>query len=191
MIKILSVAALSVAMMLDCATAIAQQSKMLASVYDLNIVESPSEFDRWWREIINTPEGKAALDAVAAYFGCEGCGTAFVEGVNAVRQQRDEGNEHKGWIQAPVGYTICRAWVVDPSVNCNGTFTGSYRRADDPASGGIDGLHYYMVVPTPRIGAGRCWVDGDVNVTFALAQSENEYLSKCGQSGEIAFHYGK
>jgi hypothetical protein len=101
------------------------------------------------------------------------------------------GNEHKGVIQAPVGYTVCRAYAKNPSVNCNGTLTGSYRTADDPGSGGYDGLHYYIVVPTPGIGAGRCWVDATIVVEFLRATPGNRSRHNCDQSGTIAFHYGK
>lgn len=187
--------ALPVALALMCsvASAHAQEHKVLYSTYRLNIVENPGEFSRWWNNVIDTQEGRAAANTVAAFFDCIGCGTAIIEGVNSLNivEQRHEGNEHVGYLQSPSGYRLCKSWVVDPSLNCNGTFTGRYRSAADPGGGHVDGLHYYLVVPAPREGGGRCWVDGLVNMAFIEDKPDNPLAADCLQSVSIAFHYGK
>jgi hypothetical protein len=166
------------------------QSPLLVDARHLDQVENPSELDRW-RKVLDTQEVRAIGDAITTYYGCVGCYSMVGDGINEIVPLPSGGEEHKGVIQAPVGYTVCRAYVKDPSVNCDGTFTGSYRTADDPNSANLDGLHYYIVVPTPAIGAGRCWVDGTVVVEFALASPGNRERLKCAASGTIAFHYGK
>ncbi|MER8977195.1 MULTISPECIES: hypothetical protein [unclassified Mesorhizobium] len=170
----------------------APKKDILAVAERLNKVENPSEIDRWWTSVINTDEGKFVLDIVATYFGYPGGGTAVVEGIDAiVGPHRDEGNQHWGTIQAPVGYTVCTAFVRDPSLNCNGTFSGTLRTADHPDSGRIDGLHWYMVVPRPHeVGGGRCWVDGTVVVTFVRAEKKPQF--QCHPvNGAREFAYGK
>ena len=141
--------------------------------------------------VLDTQETRMIGDAVTAYYGCVGCATLMSESMRKIVPLPAGGNEHKGVIQAPVGYTVCHAYVKDPSVNCNGTFTGSYRTADDPNSARLDGLHWYMVVPRPGPGQGRCWVEGTVVVEFVKATPNNPLRARCGKSGETAFHYGK
>lgn len=171
----------------------AQTKDVLMTAQRLNKVENPSEIARWWTSVINTKEGKAIADMLATSFGYPRGGAAAIEGIAAiVGPGRNAGNEHWGTIQAPVGYTACTAFVREPSVNCNGTFTGVLRTADHSQSGGIDGLHWYMVVPRPNIGAGRCWVDGIVVVTFVRASKKADF--KCqtpNVTSSPAFHYGK
>jgi hypothetical protein len=113
------------------------------------------------------------------------------DGINKIVPLPSSGESHNGVIQAPVGYIVCRAYVKDPSVNCNGTFTGCFRTAVDKDSAHLDGLHWGMVVPKPGIGAGRCWVDGTVVVEFIKASPGNRAKMKCHATGEVAFHYGK
>jgi hypothetical protein len=172
---------------------IAAAEDVLVVAKHIDQVENPRELEKLWKEVINTPVAKTVADAVVSlYTGCVGCTTVAINFINTnVVHFRDAGEEHVGAIQAPVGYTVCRAYVMSPSVNCNGTFTGSYRRADDPASGKIDGLHYYIVVPRPAAFGGRCWVEGTIVVTFINARADNPLWPKCAKSGEIAFHYGK
>jgi hypothetical protein len=169
----------------------AQDSQeILVDAIHLDQVENPAELDRW-RKVLDTQEVRAIGDAVSTYYGCVGCYSMVGNVINTIKPLSNAGNEHKGVIQAPVGYTVCRAYAQNPSVNCNGTLTGSYRTADDPASGNYDGLHYYIVVPTPGIGAGRCWVDATVVVEFLRATPGNRSRHNCAASGTIAFHYGK
>jgi len=168
----------------------AQSPEILVDARHLDQVENPSELDRW-RKVVDSQEVRAIGDAITTYYGCAGCYSMVGDGINTIVPLPSSGEEHKGVIQAPVGYTVCRAYVQNPSVNCNGTFTGSYRTADDPNSAHLDGLHYYIVVPKPAIGAGRCWVDGTVVVEFALASPGNREKLKCHASGTVAFHYGK
>ena len=113
--------------------------------------------------------------------------------INHISPNNQGSEEHHGVIQAPVGYTVCRAYLVEPtSVTCNGTLTGGYRTADDPNSGRMDGLHWYMVVPHPAgIGPGRCWVDAGIRVEFLRATPGNRQRRNCGASGDVAFHMGK
>lgn len=169
---------------------LAQEKNVLFVAQRLNKVENPAEIDRWWTSVINTDEGKLVADLVATYFGYPGGGTAAIEGIDAiVGPGRNAGNEHWGTIQAPVGYSVCTAFVKDASLNCNGTFTGALHEATR-ASNNIDGLHWYMVVPRPGIGQGRCWVDGTVVVTFVLASKKSQFQCQA-MNGGIAFHYGK
>ena len=181
-----SITGLAVSAALALNTAHAQD--ILVSAYHLDMIENPSEPARWWKQI-NPQDGEAILNTIATDYGYPGGGTTVINTVNAVIGHSDHGEDHKGWFQSPVGYTVCSAYVQNPSVNCNGTFAGSYRSADDPNSGGIDGLHYYIVVPVPNIGGGRCWAEGTVVITFVNAIKKPQF--PCHRSGEIAFHYGR
>ena len=167
-----------------------EAGEILVDVRRLDRVENPSEFERW-RRVLDTQEARYVGDAVTSYFGCVGCYSLVGDGLNRIVPLQSSGEEHRGVIQAPIGYTVCRAYVRSPSVNCNGTFTGSYRTADDPNSAMLDGLHFYIVVPKPRIGAGRCWVNGTVVVEFVRATPGNRQRRNCASSGSVAFHYGK
>jgi len=165
----------------------------LVDAKQINQVENSRELELLWTQVINTPLAKTIADAVVTFYtGCAGCTTTGINFINAnIVHFNDDGETHVAAMQAPVGYTICHAYVMDPSVNCDGTFTGTYRKATDPASAHIDGLHYYLVVPKPAAFAGRCWVNGTIVATFVYAGSENPQLATCGQSGAVAFHYGK
>lgn len=176
------------AIMLVPQPASAQGTDILVDARRLNKVENPSELDRW-RKVIDAREARLIGDAITSYYGCVGCYSRVGDAINTIVPLPAGGEEHKGVVQAPVGYTVCRAYVKNPSVTCNGTFTGSYRTANDPNSANLDGLHWYMVVPKPKPGKGRCWVDGTVVVEFVKAEIRSKM--KCRSTGEIAFHYGK
>jgi hypothetical protein len=165
-------------------------TEILITARHLDQVENPSEVDRW-RKVIDDQEVRVIGDAVTTYYGCVGCYSMVGDAINNIVPFGANGQEHKGVIQAPVGYTVCRAYVKNPSVNCNGTFNGSYRTADDPNSARYDGLHWYMVVPTPGIGGGRCWSEGTIVVEFIKASPGNREKRQCHKSGEVAFQYGK
>jgi hypothetical protein len=169
----------------------ASAQDILVEARNLDHVNNPAELERWWTDVEDTTVVKAIGEAVASYYGCRGCVTAFHNAVNNVVHFSNGPQDFSGAIQSPNGYTVCRAYVMNPSVNCNGTFTGSYRTAKDPHSGGIDGLHWYMVVPRPGLFAGRCWANGTVVVEFARASLPNPAVAKCGETGTIAFHYGR
>jgi hypothetical protein len=145
-----------------------------------------------WRRLLDAKETRAVGDAITTFFDCPGCYSMVGDGINAVVPFSAEGNEYKGVVQAPAGYTVCHAVAKDPSLTCNGTLTGSYRTADDPKSAHYDGLHWYMVVAKPSgIGAGGCWVEATIVVEFIRATPGNRQRRKCPASGTIAFHYGK
>jgi hypothetical protein len=189
---------IAVALGLGVSPSIAQNGPtkdVVVVAQDLSRVENPSEIERWWTSVFNTQEGKAILDGVALYFGYPGGGTAAIEGINAITgPKKDAGNEHWGTIQAPKDYTVCIAKVHNPSLNCNGTFTGVLRTADHRDSGGIDGLHWYMVVPQPGLGGGKCWANGAVEVTFVRASKKAQFGDKChpvNTNTPAEFHYGK
>ena len=102
--------------------------------------------------------------------------------------------EHKGAIKAPPGYTVCHADVKTPVVTCNGTFGGYYRTAEDQKSEGIDGLHYFLVVPEESLKAaqplpGKCLVDSTIIVTFVTKDASTRF--NCSSTGMLAFQYGK
>jgi hypothetical protein len=163
----------------------AQDSQeILVDARHLDKVENPSEIGRW-QKVLSTPEVQAIGDAVTTAYGCVGCYSMVATGVNTVVPLSNAGNDHKGVIQAPVGYTVCRAYAKDPSLNCDGTLTGSYRTADDPGSGGYDGLHWYIVVPTPGIGKGSCWVEATIVVEFLRATPGNRSRHNCAPSGTM------
>lgn len=185
-----SIALIFVTASIECSIASAAAPKILVAAQHLDQVENPSEIQRW-RKVVDSREARAIGDAVTSYYGCVGCYSMVGNVINKISPIPTGSEEHKGAIQSPSGFTICRAYVKDPSVNCNGTFTGTYRTADDPNSGKIDGLHWYIVVPKPAIAAGRCWVDGTVVVEFVKATANNRKHMKCHQSGQMAFHYGK
>jgi hypothetical protein len=170
----------------------ASAQDVLVQAVNLDHVNNPGDFARWWHDVEDTTIVRSIGEAVASYYGCVGCVTALHNGVNNLLHFNLNGpQDFSGAIRSPEGYTVCHAYVMNPSVNCNGTFTGSYRTADDPHSANIDGLHWYIVVPRPRVGAGRCWVNGTVVVSFVRATPDNPERSKCGKTGTIAFHYGK
>lgn len=182
------VTAILLATVPNCANA----QEVLVTAENLDHVENPSDLERVWK-VVDTSQAKLIGDAIATYYGCPGCVTAsfkFIDDAHVIHFG-DSGIEHRGAIQAPVGYTVCRAYVMNPSVNCNGTFTGYYCTADDPHCAHIDGLHWYIVVPQPGIGQGRCWVDGTVVVEFLQATPGNRVQHNCGQPNTVAFHYGK
>jgi hypothetical protein len=158
------------------------EPKLIVTQKHLDKVESPDA--KYWIDII-----KVAGSAIATAYGYPEAAVAIQDIPS--RNSKDQGNEHWGHIQAPVGYTTCDAYVVDPSLTCNSTFTGVIRTADHPGSGGIDGLHWYIVVPKPS-GAfpGRCWVDGYVVVIFADASQGRPSSCKAANNGPT-FHYGK
>jgi hypothetical protein len=164
--------------------------EILVEARHLEQVENPGEIDRW-RKVIDAQEVRAIGDAVTTYYRCTGCYSMVGDAINTTVPLKDAGNEHSGVIQAPVSYTVCRAYGKDQSLNCNGTLTGSYRTADDKNSGGHDGLHWYIVVPKPGVGHGRCWVDATIVVEFLYASPGNREKHNCGKTGTIAFHYGK
>ena len=161
---------------------------ILIEARNLHHANNPAALERWWQDVEDTA---GIGEAVASAYGCVGCVTAFYKAVNNVVHFSNGPQDFSGAIQSPVGYTICRANVMNPSVNCNGTFTGSYRTADDPNSASIDGLHWYIVVPPPGLFQDACWANGTVVVEFARATPDNPARSKCGKSGTVAFHYGK
>jgi hypothetical protein len=102
--------------------------------------------------------------------------------------------EHKGAIMAPTGYTICHADVKMPSVTCNGTFGSYYRTVQDQNSEGVDGLHYFLVVPETSLKAaqplpGKCFVDAIIVVTFVVKGTNNRF--NCSSTGTLAFQSGK
>lgn len=170
----------------------ANAQEVLVVAKNLDTVNNPAELERVWR-VIDTDQVKLVGDAIAAYYGCPGCVSAsfaFIDNANVLHFS-DAGEDHKGAIQAPVGYTICRAYVLSPSVNCGGTFTGYYCTADHPNCAHIDGLHWYMVVPRPGVGQGRCWANGTVVVEFLNATPGNRAQHNCGQPFTVAFHYGR
>jgi hypothetical protein len=102
--------------------------------------------------------------------------------------------EHKGAIKAPAGYTVCHAEVKTPIVTCNGTFGGYYRTAEDKNSEGIDGIHYFLVVPeeslkTAKPLPGKCFVDATIIMTFVIKGVSTRF--NCNSTGILAFQYGK
>ena len=112
----------------------------------------------------------------------------------AVVHFSDTDVEHKGAIKAPIGYTVCHADVKAPIVTCNGTFGGYYRTAEDQNSEGIDGLHYFLVVPQESLEAvkplpGKCFVDATIIVTFVVKGLTTRF--KCNSTGTLAFKQGK
>lgn len=167
----------------------------------LDQVENPSELQRWGH-IADTPEGKALIAIGLSYFGVPPAyaATAATAITAAMGNFPASGTSHVGYIQAPVGYTVCHAEVhqwdpnkpdhiggYGPSLNCGNTFNATYRTADDPHSANIDGLHWYMVVNRPGIGAGSCWVDGMVSVFFVKYEKKGNY--NCAHSGDVAWTY--
>ena len=171
---------------------VAATEDVLVLAKHIDKVENPRELERSWKDTTN-PAILETVKEMLPFTGCADCPDTVIEFIDDVKVEhlRDAGEEHVGAIKAPDGYTVCRAYVISPSVNCNGTFTGSYRRANDPGSGKIDGLHYYIVVPRSSVVGGRCWVEGTIVITFIEARAGNPLRSKCANSGEIAFHYGK
>jgi hypothetical protein len=150
----------------------------------LDIVENPNLPMSAWKAI-SSQEAQTIFSAL----GWTELRSAiqFVNALNLVNFG-GSGEEHKGAIQAPPGYTVCHAVVPGgASITCGGTFAGSYRTADDPNSANIDGLHYYIVTPKARAFQGRCWSDGTIVVTFVQAALRSQF--NCGQSGEVAFYY--
>lgn len=194
--------------------AFAQDPEFLVDVRRLNKVENPTDISVWVGYNGNCQPGSPRCapndesrnsviwisDRPATEFA-----TTPIGPVNSNIYVEKDGNSYRGWIQAPVDYTVCKAAVnqfdgnrpadsfrggYGPSLNCGNTFNASYRTADDPESAKIDGLHFYMVVNKPKLFGGRCWVDGVVTVTFVRASSKNKY-DFCRKSGEIAWTYGK
>jgi hypothetical protein len=117
-----------------------QPPQIYVNALHLDHVENPSELDRWRKQVLDTKETRAIGDTITSYYGCTGCYSMVGNALNKVAPLPSGGIEHKGVIQAPPGYTVCRAYAKSPSVNCNGTLTGSYRTADDPVSAHLDGL---------------------------------------------------
>jgi hypothetical protein len=165
--------------------ALAQETLVVAK--NIDHVEQPNLLQQLWKTV-DSDQAKAIL-ATLGWSEVLG-GVELLDQVNVIHFS-DSGIDLSGAIQAPVSYTVCHAYIKDPSVNCNGTLTGSYRTADDPHSAKIDGLHYYIVVPKPAAFAGRCWVNGTIIVTFIKADPGARSKFNCGQTGTIAFHYGK
>ena len=137
-----------------------------------------------WRKLLDAKETRAVGNAITSFFDCPGCYSMVGDGINAVVPFPPNGDDFRGVIQAPAGYTVCHAAAKDPSLTCSGTLTGSYRTADDPNSAHYDGLHWYMVVPKPSgIGAGGCWVEATIVVEFIRATPGNRARRKCPASG--------
>lgn len=168
-----------------------RSQEYLVTAKRLNKVEDPSEMSRWI-DVVNTPEGIAIISTVASVIGTPGLGAAVISGIQSIpKSAKDEGEAHWGYIKAPVGYTSCYSYVKDPSVNCNGTFTGVLTTADQSPDR-IDGLHWYAVVPRPLPTRGRCWVDGVVVVAFVKANEPTP--SGCSPTNIYqppTWHYGK
>jgi hypothetical protein len=117
----------------------------------------------------------------------------IIDGVTVVHFS-DTDIEHKGAIKAPTGYTICHADVKMPSVTCNGTFGSYYRTVEDQNSEGIDGLHYFLVLPEKSLKAaqplpGKCFVDATIVATFVIKGAGARF--KCGSTATLAFQSGK
>jgi hypothetical protein len=210
---ILANSILLVSMSYSSATAGTPTSKtpaVVAATYHMDTVENPSEGSRWWK-LIDTPQGAAVLNAGGAALGLPGAGTAALKigdkipgiggnsavtdirnvGLNAVSitNVRDAGEEHTGAFRAPQGYSVCNAICGSPSVNCNGTLAGSLRTKDDPASGGFDAFWYYVVVPKPGIGAGKCWAEcNPLRVTFVRYDLRASFAGTCGKTGSVPFY---
>ena len=160
----------------------ADRPKIVSTQKHLSHVESPD--GKYWIDVV-----KVVASAIATYYGYPEAAVA-IENIPSVNS-RNQGIEHWGYIQAPVGYTTCRSYVVEPSLTCDATFTGVIRTADHPDSGKIDGLHWYIVVPKPA-GAfpGRCWVDGYVVVEFSDAsKGRPEVCQPANDSSQPAFNY--
>lgn len=171
----------------------------------MNIVENPSELDRWWT-VIETKEGQAVLAwLLYVIFGGGGgddpdikarADAALQNGEIEYRpipsrETRSEGEQHWGVIEAPPSYKPCRAWVDDPSVNGGGTFTGVLRTAEATGNG-VDGLHWYAVVTRPSVGKGRHWVNGVVTVIFVRDDlADVGGCLKLDDTQTPAFHYGE
>ena len=158
----------------------AQDTVVLAK--HLDIVEEPNLPVSAWKAI-SSPVAQQILSAVGW--------TELRAGIQLIKSLglisfEDRGEEHKGAIQSPNGYSVCHAKVENPSVNCGGTFAGSYRTWDDPANGGVDGLHYYIVVPQPGAFSGRCWSEGIILITFVPAYRRSQF--NCAPTGTVAFY---
>jgi hypothetical protein len=80
-----------------------------------------------WRKLLDAKETRAVGNAITSFYDCPGCYSMVGDGINAVVPFPPNGDDFKGVIQAPAGYTVCHAAAKDPSLTCNGTLTGSYR----------------------------------------------------------------
>ncbi|RWE25220.1 MAG: hypothetical protein EOS41_12290 [Mesorhizobium sp.] len=110
-----------------------------------------------------------------------------------ISMYRQDGNQHWGYVQSPVGYTVCASRPTSEStLNHCATLTGVITTADKSPDH-IDGLHFYIVVPeSGGIYGNGCKVDRKVVTLFVDASAGRpSYCQPANVYVPPTFHLGK
>jgi hypothetical protein len=105
--------------------------------------------------------------------------------VRPIPERPDSATDRYFMIQAPIGYTTCRAWVENPSVAGDSTFEGYIHRVDPGKGERYDAIMVNTSVSKPGIGEPNHWAKGEMHVVFKDA---TKGMAGCQPLG-LAFHY--
>jgi hypothetical protein len=158
----------------------AQAQEIVGQRYQINRTVSPEGPWQWVVRQVNTPEGQALLAAAGAAFAIPPGTISTVVAVAdvAARFEPRRGEEYRGILPAPGGYSICRVQRVGTgfSVSRRTTFNTTINRSSDN-----NGLSWYAHIPRERWRHGRSWVNVDMYVWFVRRGLESQY--NCSPSG--------
>jgi hypothetical protein len=157
----------------------ARAQDALVLIKNIDHVEHPNLLEKLWKVVdlkqeqvilssLGWPELKASL--------------RFLDGANVVHFSGAD-HEDKVVIEAPVGYSICHAYLKDPSVTCSGTLTGEYGVAGESKNKNNDGLQFAIIFPKINPGEksplpGKCWLKGTVVMTFVVTSERSKSLTR-------------
>ncbi|TGP51500.1 hypothetical protein EN873_17750 [bacterium M00.F.Ca.ET.230.01.1.1] len=147
---------------------------IIANKFEIGTKRGPENFTQWFAGLRVSEEGQAITKAVSAYYGVPPEVVDLSTNLWKDRVKfKDIGNEVKGEILSPDGYTICNV-ERDGEISITGKSSMYMRvsRAPEP-----DGLQTYLSVPTPRFTQGSEWAD--VSFTISFVKEASQYASNC------------
>jgi hypothetical protein len=178
----LSMAALAVCALIGSqavSPVFAQPSEVRVQVVNIHQTKNPRGIEDYVRDIGNSPIGREAVGAAAAYFGIDP-DAAKLAVQAAAKLIKTPGEEIYLDIPTDPGFTPCSAKFTDVSRTGRGAIGITQRK---------DALAVYIWLQRRGVGKGRSWVETDVTL-YAVPEEEYADLAeagKCTRRGDVLF----
>ncbi|WP_141247026.1 hypothetical protein [Mesorhizobium sp. WSM3866] len=145
---------------------------IIANRFEIGTKRGPENFTQWFAGLRISKEGQDITKAVAAYYGVPPEVVDLSTNLWKDRVKfKENGNEVKGEILSPEGYTICNV-ERDGEISITGKSSMYMRVSRDPEP---DGLQTYLSVPFPRMFQGSEFADVSFLISFVKKGNQSNF----------------
>ncbi|RWF64120.1 hypothetical protein [Mesorhizobium sp.] len=156
----------------DSELEVSGDANIIANRFEIGTKHGAENFTQWFAGLRVSPQGQAITKAVAAYYGVPPEVVDLSTNLWKDRVKFKEiGNEVKGAVLSPEGYTICNV-EREGEISITGKSSMYMRVSRDPEP---DGLQTYLSVPFPRMTQPSEWADVTFLISFVKKGSESDF----------------